>query len=108
MLAKEETNDRSAAMLLFVAMVCWLLAGCTSVKQSFQGVPTDQAWTAMKAVAENPRYDDWYLAENEVWVDEPDHRIEVYRRLQRVLYRPAAKPFPQEQAWRFQIRLEPD
>ncbi len=109
MLAKtQETSDRSAGTLLLVALVCWLLSGCTSVKQSFKDVPADQVWTAMVAVAENPRYDDWHLAENQVWVDAPEHRIEVYRRLQRVLYRPAAKPYPQEQAWRFRIDFETD
>lgn len=105
---EKEALERSAGALLVIAMLSWLLSGCTSVKHTFTDVPAEQVWTAMVAVAEHPRYDDWHLAENDVWVDQPAHRIEVYRRLQRVLYRPAAKPFPQQQAWRFQIEFEPD
>lgn len=83
-----------------------LLGGCTSVTHTFSDTPADQVWTAMLVVAEQPRYADWRVEANEVWVDEAERRIEVYRELRRVLIRPAAKPFPQRQAWRFEIHLD--
>ncbi len=82
------------------------LAGCTSVKQDFSGVPSDDVWRAMLAVAEEPLYEDWKVASNDVWVDEPERRIEVYRRVHRILYRPMAKPWPQKRAWRFEISFD--
>jgi len=83
------------------------LAGCATVRQSFPGSTADQVWTALVVVAERPQYDDWTVPTNEVWVDEPNRRIEVYRRLQRVLYRPGAGPHRERRTWRFEIRLEP-
>ena len=82
------------------------LAGCATVRQSFPGSTADQVWTALVVVAERPQYDDWTVPTNEVWVDEPNRRIEVYRRLQRVLYRPGAGPHRERRTWRFEIRLE--
>lgn len=93
--------------VLFAAMFL-SLAGCTTVKQSFVDVPADTVWTAMVAVAREPRYDDWTVAANDVWVDPAKRRIEVYRRVHRVLFRPAAEPWPQSRAWRFRISLEGD
>lgn len=83
------------------------LAGCATVRQSFPGSTADQVWTALVTVAERPQYDDWTVPTNDVWVDEPNRRIEVYRRLQRVLYRPGAGPHRERRTWRFEIRLEP-
>ncbi|MHC4138003.1 MAG: hypothetical protein ACYS0K_23940, partial [Planctomycetota bacterium] len=43
---------------------------------------------------------------NEVWLDEPEARIEIFRRLSRPVPRPGAEPQSQQRDWRFQIRLE--
>ncbi|MHC4415411.1 MAG: hypothetical protein ACYS0G_09020 [Planctomycetota bacterium] len=83
-----------------------VLAGCTTVVRRFPGATEDHLWTALVEVAENPAYDDWKVATNEVWVDELDRRIEIYRRLRRVLRRPAAKPHSEKRTYRFQVRLE--
>lgn len=89
-----------------------LLAGCTTNRQTFEGQDADELWTAMVAVAKTPNYshgeprDRWTMRENQVWVDEEANRIEVFRRLERVLYRPASKPLHQDREWKFQVMLE--
>jgi hypothetical protein len=80
--------------------------GCTSVDRSFDGYGRDQVWTAMVAAAETPAYVDWKVATNDVWVDEADRRIEIYRNLRRVLYRPGADPLRETRTWRFEVRLD--
>ena len=103
-LGSMNVSTRIVAAMLPVVL---LLAGCATVRQSFPGSTADQVWTALVVVAETPQYDDWTVPTNEVWVDEPNRRIEVYRRLQRVLYRPGAGPHHERRTWRFEIRLEP-
>ncbi len=82
-----------------------IIGGCTSVEHSFLGYSSDQVWTAMVAVARTPVYDDWKVAGNDVWVDEREYRIEVYRHLRRVLHQPEADPRRESRTWRFEIRL---
>lgn len=98
-----------STVTVVVAALCsvFLLGGCTTVRQDFPGVPSDQVWTAMVAVAQSPQYDEWTLIENEVWVDEDQQRIEVYRRTMRTLYQPVSKPQTQDRTWRFQVHLAP-
>jgi hypothetical protein len=91
------------AVILLVATAA--AGGCTSVEHTFDGYGSDQVWTAMRAAAETPAHSDWKVAGNDVWVDEADRRIEIYRRLRRVLYRPDAKPLRESQTWRFEVRL---
>lgn len=62
----------------------------------------------MLAVAESPEYDDWHVTMNEVWVDDEQARIEVYRELRRILHRPRQQQVNQRRTWRFQITLEDD
>ena len=90
----------------FVPWCLLLLAGCTTVKRSFPDLTAEQVWPVLVAVAETPDYGDWRVVDNEVWVDEEDRRIEIYRRLRRILHRPAAKPLDEQRTWRFQIRLQ--
>ncbi len=88
------------------------LCGCTSAKQSFPGHAPQQVWAAMVAVARTPNYESpdpdktWTVVANEVWLDEPEARIEIFRRLSRSVPRPGAEPQSQQREWRFQIRLE--
>ena len=82
-----------------------IMGGCTTVEHSFLGYDSRQVWTAMVVVARTPAYDDWKIAANDVWVDEREYRIEVYRHLRRVLYSPDANPHRESRTWRFEIRL---
>lgn len=98
---------------LTILMVCFSLSGCTSVRETFHNRFPDQVWTAMIAVARTPDYsspDDytqrWTVRENQVWIDEANQRIEIFRRLERTLHRPRSKPLHEEREWKFQATLE--
>ena len=89
------------------------LAGCSVTKtHSFDGHDADSVWTAMLVVAKSPAYntgdpaDRWNVRENRVWADEEQNRIEIFRRLDRILYQPASKPRYEDREWRFQVALE--
>ncbi len=60
----------------------------------------------MVAAAQSPVYNDWKVSRNDVWVDEATKRIEIYRRLRRVISQPASKIRRENREWRFQIMLE--
>jgi len=92
--------------MLMPVVVLLVAGGCTTIERTFDGYGSDQVWTAMVAAAETPVYADWTVAANDVWVDESEQRIEIYRHLRRVLYRPGADPHPETQTWRFEVRLE--
>ena len=97
---------RSAPRSLAVALVTGLaLAGCASVKHTFDDQDAEHVWKAMVAVAEQPRYDDWTVVTNDVWVNEADRRIEIHRRLDRQLNVPPAKPRREQRTWQFEVRL---
>ncbi len=93
--------------LMVVLLAVSMLVGCTTVHQDIAGLPSDQVWTALVAVAESPDYDDWTVTENDVWVDEATQRIEIYRRLRRVIHQPASKARRENREWRFQVIFEP-
>ena len=93
--------------LMVVLPAISMLFGCTTVHQEFVGLPSDQVWTALVAVAQSPNYDDWTLTDNDVWVDEAAQRIEIYRRLRRVIDQPASKARRENREWRFQVIFEP-
>jgi len=96
-----------AAILLAVPAITSLL-GCTSRSQVFEGYGDDQLWTAMVATARAPSYDDWKIDENEVFVDDAQRRIEIYRVLKRTYVSPYSDPRKEEEEWRFQIVLARD
>lgn len=105
-----ESNFRPssiAALLLAVPAITSLL-GCTSRSQVFEGYGDDQLWTAMVATARAPSYDDWKIDENEVFVDDAQRRIEIYRVLKRTYVSPYSDPRKEEEEWRFQIVLARD
>lgn len=93
--------------LMVVLLAVLTLSGCTTVHQEFAGLPSDQVWTALVAVAESPNYDEWTVTDNDVWVDEAARRIEIYRRLRRVIHQPAYKARRENREWRFQVIFEP-
>ncbi len=88
------------------------LIGCSTNRQTFEGHDADQVWTAMVAVAKTPDYttgdptDRWTVRENEVWVDQAENRIEIFRRVERILYRPASNPLHEDREWKLQVVLE--
>ena len=52
------------------------LVGCsTTSTQVFEGYGDDQVWSALVAAAQSPEYDDWKIAENQVFVDEAGRRV---------------------------------
>ena len=97
---------RWATCALGVVLVSALiLGGCASVKHTFADQDVEQVWKAMVTVAEQPRYDDWAVVANDVWVDEAGRRIEIHRRLDRQLHLPGAKPQREQRTWQFEVRL---
>ncbi len=96
-----------ASRLTVVVLAAFILPACTTVRQEFVGSSRDQVWRAMVAVAESPSYDDWTVTDNDVWVDEAAQRIEIYRRLRRVIHQPASKARRENREWRFQVIFKP-
>ncbi|MEE9131703.1 MAG: hypothetical protein V3T84_16935 [Phycisphaerales bacterium] len=96
-----------ASRLTVVVLAAFILPACTTVRQEFIGSSRDQVWRAMVAVAESPSYDDWTVTDNDVWVDEAAQRIEIYRRLRRVIHQPASKARRENREWRFQVIFKP-
>ena len=101
--------------LLCVSVSLWfalLSAGCSTQREVFTDRPSDEVWTAMKAVAETPDYaqgepaDRWTVRRNNVWVDDESRRIEIERRIEHAYHQPGSKPLQEERAWKFTIRLE--
>jgi len=94
-------------VLLWLLVVC--LTGC-GVDSSFPGHDADQLWRALKAVAEQPDYThpdptkEWTLVKNIVHVDEAHRRIDIDRRVQRLLHRPRTQSLYEDVHWRFQIQ----
>ncbi len=80
---------RTAPFSLGVVLVAALvLGGCGAVMHTFADQDAEQVWKAMVAVAGQPRYDDWTVLANDVWVDEP-----------------GAKPRNERRTWDFEVRL---
>lgn len=101
-----------ASLLLVIGV---LLTGCATYEQEFTGQTEGQVWSSMLAVAQTPNYDDpdpanrWTVVENEVWSDESQRRIEIYRKLERRLYQEPGQSIDQKREWRFQVNLlEPE
>jgi hypothetical protein len=94
------------------AVLLAFAGGCTSMRRSYPGRTADEVWTAMKAVASEPNYHSedyhkrWIVRENNVWADEQNRRIEVFRSTTRAMYQPGADPQVQNREWRFQMVLQ--
>ena len=99
-------------LLTSTLLAAFTLAGCTSFREEFPGQDVPQLWTALVAVAETPDYSDddpdkrWIVQENDVWVDEENARIEVYRKVHRLLHRARTEPLLENRTWRFQVVME--
>src|SRR5688572_5270240 len=88
-----------------------VLAACTTIREAFPGHEADEVWTAMVAAARTPDYNHpdytrrWMVRENQVWVDDENSRIEIFRRVERDLYRPASKSLQEQREWKIQAAL---
>jgi hypothetical protein len=101
--------------ILLAVLTCALAAaglnGCTTVRHSFPGYEEGQVWTALKAVAHTPDYSDedptkrWFVKENHVMVFEEESRIEIYRKLDRILEVETVKPQREQRNWQFRVLL---
>ena len=89
-----------------------LASGCTTQRAAFAGHDADTVWTAMVAAARTPDYEGgaadqrWTVRENEVWVDDENGRIEVLRKVERLIHQPATSPRMESRQWKLQIALE--
>lgn len=98
------------AFFLLLLSVC--MVGC-GVDATFPGRDPDQLWRALKAVAEQPEYGhqdptkEWTLVENVVRVDEELRRIDIDRRVKRLLHRPRTKDLYEDVHWSFQVQQYP-
>ena len=100
-------------LCLFTLIISFvLLGGCSAQYHTFDGHSADDVWQAMLTVARTPDYktgpptERWTVRENQVWVDPEVNRIEIFRRLERVLYQPASNPQHEDRQWKFQVVLE--
>lgn len=98
-------RTRPIGCLLVLLATLIVLGGCTRKRASFEGYDPAQVWTAMTVAAETPEYDDWLISANDVWVDQAENRIEIHRRLKRILHRPGYEPLPEIRTYRFQVSL---
>ena len=96
-----------------VLLAATLALGACGVEADFSEHQTYQVWRALQAAAEHPDYDHqdytkrWTVMENIVHVDEADRRIDIERRLERVLRRPRTQSLHQNETWHFQVHLLP-
>ncbi len=103
------TSARSFAWFIALGLLSMVaLIGCTTTSRDYPGVAPDALWKAAVAAAQHPRYSDWMVTENGVFLDEPQRRIEVYRELKRDFAPPGAALQRQSETWTFSIHLETD
>ena len=97
------------ALVLLITLIAPICGCATGESQSFPGYDGRVVWTALTAVAQSPSYDDlepgkrWLVDENQVWVDEPRARIEIFRRVHRMEGIRITNQHRNERTWRFQI-----
>jgi hypothetical protein len=94
---------RSAMFILLGVFLPCMAGGCNSLKQEFVGYDPGHVWSVMRAVAESPEYDDWYVVTNDVWTSPEEARMEVYRELQRYHRTPLSRPRMERRSWRIRI-----
>ena len=95
-------RHKKAWLLLMVT----ILGGCTTMQQSYPDSTPGQVWSAMIIVARDPTYTDWGIVDNNVWVDQENSRIEIYRNLRRDLHDPVARTRTERREWRFEVVLQ--
>lgn len=96
----------SSLLLILAGLTFMLVAGgCMTLRQEFAGHEPGNVWSAARAVAESPEYDDWRIITNEVWESPEEARLEVFRQVHRAVRTPPHKPRVEERTWRFRIEM---
>ena len=94
---------------VIVALICAMVTtGCSTTSRDYPGVSHDALWQATLDAARHPQYNDWFVCENGVFVDESQGRIEIYRELKRDHAPPGAALERQHENWTFSVRIESD
>ena len=86
---------------IFCVVCVPALAACGTKEREFPGHTRDQVWKAMVQAAEDPRYADWIVVDNEVWRDDTASRIEIRRDVRRDVMVSGSPPRREEFEWRF-------
>jgi hypothetical protein len=94
-------RDLPAILRGVLACLPALLAACGSMEREFPGHNRDQVWKAMVETAEDPRYPDWVVVDNEVFRDDASATVEIRRDLRRDVVMVGQKPRREEREWRF-------
>ena len=83
-----------------------LLAGCGSAEREFPGYTRDQVWKAMVETADDPRYPDWIVVDNQVFRDDINGSVEIRRDVRRDVVT-VGQPIRREQReWKFTATVE--
>ncbi|MGA1266010.1 MAG: hypothetical protein ACO32J_02385 [Phycisphaerales bacterium] len=90
-----------APIRLLLAMWPLLLAACGAAEREFPGYTRDQVWKAMVETAEDPRYPDWVVVDNQVWRDDTTGTVQIRRDLRRDLVIVGQKPRREAHEWHF-------
>ncbi len=88
--------------------VILLAAGCNTVSRDYPGASHDELWQAALGAARNPKYSNWFVMENGVFVDENANRIEIYRELKRDFAEPGEALRRQNETWTFSVLVDAD
>jgi hypothetical protein len=94
---------KNAVMMCAVIL---LAAGCNTVSRDYPGVSHDQLWQAALGAARNPKYSNWFVTENGVFVDADANRIEIYRELKRDYAEPGEALRRQNETWTFSVLVD--
>lgn len=89
-----------------LALAALALAACGSTEREFPGYTKDQVWKAMVETAEDPRYPDWVVVNNEVFRDDASATVEIRRDLRRDLVIVGQKPRREQCEWKFTATVE--
>ncbi len=88
--------------------VILLAAGCNTVSRDYPGASHDELWQAALGAARNPKYSNWFVTENGVFVDANANRIEIYRELKRDYAEPGEALRRQNETWTFSVLVDAD
>ncbi len=99
-------TNRSEVWRLAMGLAMLGLVGCSASSRDYPGVSKDALWTAALDAANHPHYDDWFVAENGVFVDAESSRIEIHRELKRDRARDGGALKRESEEWSLSVRLD--
>jgi hypothetical protein len=103
---------RTTLGVLALLAAALAVSGCTTVSETFPDRDPSQVWRALVVVAESPDYESgeaseqWIVKENRVKVFEDESRIEIYRKVHRLLDPTSADPRIEKRQWKFQVMFD--